>query len=73
MAKNLRMKVPKEDTVTVFDVNKASAEALRAELGEGVKVANDVREVAEQSVSYHHTPVVFAFFAFKPSLKGVFL
>jgi hypothetical protein len=52
MAKNLRLKVPKEDTFVVFDVNAASSEALVKELGaERVKVASDVREVAEESVS----------------------
>jgi len=52
MAKNLRLKVPKEDTLVVFDVNAASSEALVKEFGaERVKIASDVKEVAEESVS----------------------
>ncbi|RPA74923.1 hypothetical protein BJ508DRAFT_418365 [Ascobolus immersus RN42] len=67
MAKNLRLKVPKEDTLLVFDVNAASSEALVKELGaDRVKVAKDVREVAEESDTIitmlpepHHVKGVF--------------
>ena len=51
MAKNLRAKIPEKDTLTVFDVNSASAEKFVKEAVPGnVQVAKGPREVAEQAV-----------------------
>jgi 3-hydroxyisobutyrate dehydrogenase len=50
MAKNLRAKIPSEDTLFVHDIN---TEATRRFLGEnpnGVRIADNVREVAEKAV-----------------------
>ena len=50
MAKNLRAKIPKEDTLTVFDVNTASTKRLTEEADAKVHVASSPKEVAEMSV-----------------------
>jgi 3-hydroxyisobutyrate/3-hydroxypropionate dehydrogenase len=50
MAKNLRAKIPKEDTLTVFDVNAASTKRLTEESEAKVNVATSPKEVAEMSV-----------------------
>ena len=50
MAKNLRTKIPKEDTLTVFDVNAASTKRLAEEAGAKVHIATSPKEVAEMSV-----------------------
>ena len=52
MAKNLRAKIPSEDTLYVFDVNKAATEKFKEEAGKEQKVvvANTARQVAEESV-----------------------
>ncbi|KAL7275658.1 hypothetical protein RUND412_001391 [Rhizina undulata] len=50
MARNLRQKLPKEDTLVVYDVNKAATKQFVEELGEGVEVAGDgVVEIANKS------------------------
>ncbi|KAF2143627.1 uncharacterized protein K452DRAFT_246885 [Aplosporella prunicola CBS 121167] len=51
MAKNLRAKLPKEDTLVVHDINKDATSRLVKEVGGkgGVKVADTVRQVAEES------------------------
>jgi len=52
MAQNLRAKIPKGDTMTVFDVNSASLEKFAKEAQPAsVQIAKTPREVAEKSVS----------------------
>lgn len=52
MAKNLRAKMPEEDTMTVFDVNPSSSEKLTKEaVPANIKIAKGPREVAQNSVS----------------------
>lgn len=52
MAKNLRQKIPKEDTLIIQDVNKAATEKFVTEFpGASIVVAKDAREVAEKAVS----------------------
>jgi len=52
MAQNLRAKIPKSDTLTVFDVNAASAEKFVQEAkGAPVYIAQDPTEVVRKSVS----------------------
>lgn len=50
MAKNLRAKIPKEDTFSVFDVNTASTKRLSDETDANIHVASSPKEVAEMSV-----------------------
>jgi hypothetical protein len=51
MAKNLRAKIPKSDTLTIFDVNSSSVDKLVKEAAPAnVKVAKGPREVAENAV-----------------------
>lgn len=50
MAKNLRAKIPEEDTLTVFDVNTASTKRLTEESDAKIHVASSPKEVAEMSV-----------------------
>lgn len=53
MAKNLRAKLPKNDTLVVHDVNTKATASFANEVGQqGVHVAADVREVAEKSVRH---------------------
>lgn len=53
MAKNLRAKLPKEDTLYIQDVNAAVTEKFMSTgLDENVKVAASPREVAENAVRY---------------------
>lgn len=54
MAKNLRAKIPKEDTLTVFDVNTASTKRLTDETDANIHVASSPKEVAEMSVRGRH-------------------
>lgn len=49
MAKNLRAKIAESDTMIVYDVTSAATEKLQKEAG-NVKVAKNVREVAEKAV-----------------------
>jgi 3-hydroxyisobutyrate dehydrogenase len=52
MAKNMRQKIPKEDTLYVQDVNSASVKKFIDELSDhSVVVAASAREVAEKAVS----------------------
>lgn len=51
MAKNLRAKVPAEDTLFVHDVNTAASKKFLEENPTGVRVAENVREIAEKAVS----------------------
>jgi hypothetical protein len=50
MAKNLRAKIPAEDTLFVHDVNTAATKKFLEEHPQGVRVADNVREVAEKAV-----------------------
>lgn len=52
MAKNLRAKIAKTDTLVVHDVNPEAVKSFLAEHGDSVtEAAADVRQVAEKSVS----------------------
>jgi hypothetical protein len=53
MAKNLRAKIPAEDTLFVHDVNTAATKRFLEEHPQGVLVAANVRELAEKAVSLH--------------------
>jgi 6-phosphogluconate dehydrogenase (decarboxylating) len=55
MARNLRARLAKDDTLYVYDVNRAATESLRQEFASGIEVANGVGEVVEHSVSYYPT------------------
>jgi hypothetical protein len=50
MARNLRAKIPAEDTLYVHDVNTAATKKFLEEHPQGVRVASNVREVAENAV-----------------------
>jgi hypothetical protein len=50
MARNLRAKIPAEDTLFVHDVNTATTKKFLEENPQGVRVAENVREVAENAV-----------------------
>jgi len=52
MARNLRQKLPKEDTLYVYDVNKAAIEGFKAEFEGGVELADGVAEVVASSVGF---------------------
>ena len=52
MANNLRAKIPAEDTLFVHDVNTAATKKFLEEHPQGVRVASNVREVAEKAVRY---------------------
>jgi len=49
MARNLRLKIAPSDTMYIHDVNPAVLEQFEKEVG-NVKVAQNVRELAEKSV-----------------------
>ena len=49
MAKNLREKINKSDTMVINDVNDAATQQFVEEVG-NVTIAKTVREVAEQTV-----------------------
>ncbi|CAO2654808.1 Nn.00g115410.m01.CDS01 [Neocucurbitaria sp. VM-36] len=49
MAKNLRAKIPAEDTLFIHDVNTAATKKFLEENPQGVRVADNVREVAEKA------------------------
>ena len=51
MAKNLRAKIPKEDTLFINDRNIEATTKFVEEVGDGVVVAKSPREAAENSVS----------------------
>lgn len=51
MARNLRSKIPEEDTLVICDANPDTAEKFRVEgKGKKIEVATGPREVAEKSV-----------------------
>jgi 3-hydroxyisobutyrate dehydrogenase-like beta-hydroxyacid dehydrogenase len=58
MAKNLRAKIPAEDTLFVHDVNTAATKQFLEEHPQGVRVAETVREVAEKAVCIHRVPLI---------------
>lgn len=49
MARNLRAKIPAEDVLFIQDINKAATSKFLEENPEGVRVAENVREVAEKA------------------------
>ena len=51
MAKNLREKINKSDTMVINDVNDAATQKFVEEVG-NVTIAKSVREVAEQTVCH---------------------
>lgn len=51
MAKNLRGKIPTGDTLWVHDVNVAATEEFLRENPHGVRVSENVRQLAENAVS----------------------
>ena len=51
MAKNLRAKIPAQDTLFVHDVNTAATKKFLEENPQGVQIAANVRELAEKAVS----------------------
>jgi hypothetical protein len=51
MAKNLRAKIPAEDTLFIHDVNTAATKKFLEENPQGVRIAANVRELAEKAVS----------------------
>lgn len=71
MAKNLRAKIPATDTLIIRDVNEAASKRFVEETQETVRsnglepgsmkvvVAQNAREIAEQSVSKKHTQCLF--------------
>lgn len=68
MAKNLRAKVPAEDTLFIHDVNTAASQKFLEENPTGVRVAENVREVAEKAVSFSsssHTSCMMIHFLFQ--------
>lgn len=56
MAKNLRLKIPVDDSLVIFDVNQSASKMFLEEMGSaasgGVVVAGSVSEVTEQSVCF---------------------
>lgn len=58
MAKNLRAKIPAEDTLFVHDVNTAATKQFLEEHSQGVRVAQNVREVAEKAVRTTQSPLL---------------
>jgi hypothetical protein len=50
MAKNLRTKLPAEDVLFVQDINTAATKKFLEEVPQGVRIADNVREVAERAV-----------------------
>ena len=53
MARNLRAKMPKDDTLVIHDRNMDAARNFKqkAEKGTSIEIASTAREVAEKSVS----------------------
>jgi hypothetical protein len=50
MARNLRAKLPAEDTLFIQDVHTAATKKFLEENPQEVRIADNVREVAEKSV-----------------------
>ena len=51
MARNLNNKIAKSDTLILHDVNTKATDKFRQETEGPVEVAQDVKEVADRSVS----------------------
>lgn len=60
MARNLRAKIPAEDTLFVHDVNIAATKKFLEENTRGVQIAQSVREVAENAVRI--VPSIFSYY-----------
>lgn len=56
MARNLRLKIPADDRLVIFDLNQSASKNFLEEMGNvvsgGVVVAGSPSEVAEQSVRF---------------------
>ena len=68
MAKNLRAKVPAEDTLFVHDVNTTATQKFLEENPTGVRVAENVREIAEKAVRsafFYSIPCMMIHFLFQ--------
>lgn len=56
MARNLRLKIPADDSLVIFDVNQSASKKFLEEMGSaasgGVVVADSVSDVAEKSVRF---------------------
>ncbi len=61
MAKNLRAKIPKTDTLVISDLNVDATKNFIKEVGNDTRteIAQSVREIAEKSVSASLTPRAF--------------
>ncbi|KAB2579267.1 putative 3-hydroxyisobutyrate dehydrogenase [Lasiodiplodia theobromae] len=76
MARNLRAKIPKEDSLVVHDVNTTATSNFAKEVGpQGIHVAESVREVAEKAETIitalpepHHVRGVYANMLIPPTL-----
>ncbi|KAF2188284.1 hypothetical protein K469DRAFT_703788 [Zopfia rhizophila CBS 207.26] len=75
MARNLRAKLPIDDTLIIQDVNKAATSKFLQENPEGVRIADNAREVAEKSETIitvlpesHHVAGVYKQILEPPSL-----
>jgi hypothetical protein len=55
MAKNFRTKMSPNDKFIIHDVDTKVLDTFAQEVGKGVKVAKDARQVAEESVSPDET------------------
>lgn len=64
MAKNLRAKIDKSDTLIVYDVSSGAVEKLQKEADGEVEAAKSVREVAEKAVSSAHPKTLLRCFPF---------
>lgn len=63
MARNLRVKVPADDILVIYDANESATQRFVDELGttvKGIVVASNVKEVAEKSVSLSYSLVILS-------------
>lgn len=69
MARNLRLKIPADDLLVIYDANESATQRFLDELGttvNGIVIASNVKEVAEKSVSFSYSPVIL-FLEYFPS------
>lgn len=64
MAKNLRSKLPSSDKLIICDKNEDATSRFAKEM-QGVEVAENVRELAEQSVCWQHPSTHTSTLSFK--------
>jgi hypothetical protein len=66
MAKNLRLKIPKDDTLFIQDVNTSATKKFVEELAAyQVTIASSARELSEKSVSTCFLLTLFSMMIFK--------